>query len=197
MPRRQVPEPVAAPAGGTGTPAAPEPGAPLTFGIAIAVPEPHGAALQAHRASFGDPLADQIPSHITLLPPDVVRADALAELEDRLAQVAARTPRFRVALRGTGTFRPVSPVVFVAVSRGIAESELLADDLRATISAPASAFPYHPHVTVAHHLEDDALDHAYDTLADFACEFDVEQLVLYLHRADAGWVQHRSFALTG
>ena len=26
-------------------------------------------------------------------------------------------------------------------------------------------FPYHPHVTVAHHLDESALDHAYETLA--------------------------------
>ena len=33
-------------------------------------------------------------------------------------------------LRGTGTFRPVSPVVFVNVAEGISRCELLADAVR-------------------------------------------------------------------
>lgn len=167
----------------------------LTFGVAIAVPEPFGEELRGHRASFGDPAAAQIPSHITLLPPDQVTEDDLGDLEARLEHVAARTAPFDVTLQGTGTFRPVSPVVFVAVSRGIAEAGFLAADLRAALEAPEPLFPFHPHVTVAHHLDDDALDHAYATLEDFGCDFEVTEVALYLHREGAGWSTHRTFAL--
>jgi 2'-5' RNA ligase len=178
---------------GCGTPAPDGDG--LTFGVAISVPEPHGEELRAHRAAFGDPAAAQIPSHITLLPPDVVAEDRLADLEAGLAHVAARTAPFEVALQGTGTFRPVSPVVFVAVSRGIAEVGILAADLRATLEAPEPLFPFHPHVTVAHHLDDAALDRAYTTLEDFGCDFEVTEVALYLHREGEGWTTHRTFAL--
>ncbi len=169
----------------------------LTFGVAIAVPEPFGERLRAHRASFGDPAAAQIPSHITLLPPDQVTEDGLDDLAARLEHVAARTAPFEVTLQGTGTFRPVSPVVFVAVSRGIAEAGVLAADLRAALDAPEPLFPFHPHVTVAHHLDDAALDHAYATLEDFGCDFDVTEVALYLHREGEGWSTHRTFALEG
>lgn len=167
----------------------------LTFGVAIAVPEPHGELLRGHRAAFGDPAAAQIPSHITLLPPDQVADDALADLEARLQNVAARTAPFAMTLQGTGTFRPVSPVVFVAVSRGIAETGVLAADLRAALEAPEPLFPFHPHVTVAHHLDDAALDDAYATLEDFGCDFEVTEVTLYLRQEGEGWATHRTFPL--
>ena len=40
-------------------------------------------------------------------------------------------------------------------------------------------FPYHPHVTVAHHLEEAALDRAFESLADFRCDFRVGSIELY------------------
>lgn len=168
-----------------------------TFGVAISVPEPHGERLRAHRAAFGDPLAAEIPSHITLLPPDEVPVDRLDVVGARLAEVARASAPFDVALRGTGTFRPVSPVVFVAVAQGVAETEVLAADLRSALGAPDPVFPFHPHVTVAHHLDDTALDHAHAALQGFACAFTVEEVALYLHRPDHGWTTHRTFPLGG
>ena len=43
-----------------------------TIGVAIAIPEPFGSELQSHRASFGDVMAEAIPTHLTLLPPSEV-----------------------------------------------------------------------------------------------------------------------------
>jgi len=57
-------------------------------------------------------------------------------------------------------------------------------------------FPYHPHVTVAHHLDDDRLDQAFKELAGFECIFDVDRFSLYVHDADDGWVPTRDFVLT-
>ena len=68
-------------------------------------------------------------------------------------------------LRGTGTFRPVSPVVFVTVAEGISQCEALADAVRRGPLETDLLFPYHPHVTVAHHLDDDVMDQAFDELA--------------------------------
>ena len=57
------------------------------------------------------------------------------------------------------------------------------------------AFPYHPHVTVAHHLDDGRLDQAFAELAGFECEFPVEEIHLYVHDDDVGWRPTRDFAL--
>ena len=167
----------------------------LTIGVAIAVPEPHGSLLREMRAAFGDPLAQTVPSHVTLLPPLDIAADDLDEVCAQLDKTAGAIPSFPMRLRGTGSFRPVSPVVFVTVHVGFMATEVLAGRLRWALSAPAAEFPYHPHVTVAHHLDDGALDHADRVLKNFDCTFDVEEFSLYLHDDAAGWVPQRSFAL--
>ena len=167
----------------------------LTMGVAIAVPEPHGTLLREMRAAFGDPLAQTVPSHVTLLPPLEVPVDELDEICGRLDKTAGAVPAFRMRLRGTGTFRPISPVVFVSVHAGFVATEVLAGQLRRALGAPPAEFPFHPHVTVAHHLDDAALDRADATLCDFECEFDVGEFALYLHDDDAGWEPQRQFAL--
>ena len=167
----------------------------LTMGVAIAVPEPHGSLLREMRAAFGDQLARTVPSHITLLPPHEVDVDDLDEIYGRLDKAAGAVPSFRVRLRGTGTFRPISPVVYVRVHAGYVATGVLAGQLRLAIDAPRAEFPFHPHVTVAHHLDDLALDHADDALRGFECEFEVEEFALYLHDDAAGWQPQRCFSL--
>lgn len=164
------------------------------IGVAVAVPEPWATQLQDYRAAIGDPTADGVPSHITLVPPIELDVD-LAALEQHLEAAAAQVEAFEVHLRGTATFRPVSPVVFVALAEGISQCEQLADVVREGPLALELDFPYHPHVTVAHHLPDDVLDRAFDDLAAFECRFEVTHFHLYVHHGDAGWVPTRSFAL--
>jgi 2'-5' RNA ligase len=167
-----------------------------TIGVAIAVPEPWAGELQRYRASFGDPLAEAIPTHVTLVPPTRTSED-LASIEQHLADVASRTEPFLLHLRGTATFRPVSPVVFVALTEGISSCEVLSRSLRRGPLEQELHYPYHPHVTVAHDLDDSALDKAFETLSDFSCAFDVTAFHLYVHGPDGVWRPHRSFALGG
>jgi 2'-5' RNA ligase len=56
-------------------------------------------------------------------------------------------------------------------------------------------FPYHPHVTVAHDLRDDALDRAFGELADFECVFTVDEFHLYVHDDESGWRPTQDFSL--
>ena len=167
----------------------------LTMGVAIAVPEPHGSLLREMRAAFGDQLAQTVPSHITLLPPLEVDLHDLDEICGRLDKAAGAVPSFRVRLQGTGTFRPVSPVVYVRVYSGYVATGVLAGQLRLAIGAPKAEFPFHPHVTVAHHLDDPALDRADDALRGYECEFEVDEFALYLHDDAAGWQPQRHFSL--
>jgi 2'-5' RNA ligase len=167
-----------------------------TIGVAIAVPEPWAGELQRLRASFGDPLAKAIPTHVTLAPPIEV-GDSLDKVERHLSDVAAATSPFPLHLRGTATFRPTSPVVFIALAEGISACELLAEAIREGPLHQDLAFPYHPHVTVAHDIDEAALDRAFERLADYSCEFDVEAFHLYVHGGDGVWRPERSFALEG
>ena len=62
------------------------------------------------------------------------------------------------------------------VVEGISECELLAQAVRRGPLAVELHFPYHPHVTIAHHLADAQLDRAFAELADFECEFAADAL---------------------
>jgi 2'-5' RNA ligase len=167
-----------------------------TIGVAVAVPDPWGAQLQEYRAALGDVTAGGIPTHVTLMPPFELAPSDVPAVEEHLLQASAGNHEFRIHLRGTGTFRPVSPVVFVTLAEGISACEQLAFSIRRGPLAAELAFPYHPHVTVAHHLADDALDRAFRELADFECAFVVDRFSLYVHDTENGWVPTRDFALT-
>ena len=167
-----------------------------TIGVAVAIPDPWATELQDYRTAVGDRTATMIPTHITLVPPTEVTDDELRTIEGHLGDVAAEFEGFAVHLRGTGTFRPVSPVVFVAVSQGISYTEMLARSVRDALDSPEPEFPFHPHVTVAHNLDDPSLDRAYDDLRDFECQFTVTEFALYHHQDDAGWVPQRAFPLS-
>ncbi|MGB7818549.1 MAG: 2'-5' RNA ligase family protein [Ornithinibacter sp.] len=166
-----------------------------TYGVAVTIPEPWGPHLQKSREAFGDTMAPAIPPHVTLLPPTVVEADVMDDFTVHLERVAQRAEPFRMVLSGTGTFRPVSPVVFVQVSRGISACEGLERDVRGGPVGRELEFPYHPHVTVAHHLTEEEMDEAFDALADFRCAFDVTDIELYHHDSDWVWRVLRSFPL--
>ncbi|MGH3459959.1 MAG: 2'-5' RNA ligase family protein [Kribbellaceae bacterium] len=168
-----------------------------TIGVAIPIPDPYGAELRQHRADFGDPMASLVPTHVTLLPPTEIDDAALEQIDKHLLAVAARYPRFKIRLRGTGTFRPVSPVVFVTLAEGISSCEVLQSLVRSGPLDVSLRFPYHPHVTVAHDLDNDALDTAFQVLGDYDCSFEVAAFSRYEHGEDGVWRPQRGFALTG
>ena len=173
------------------------PGERVRIGVAVAVPDPWGAELEGWRASFGDPQAAAIPAHITLLPPTAVEAGRLDDVEAHLAGAAAQARPFDVHLRGTGTFRPVSPVVFVALASGISGCESLERRVRRGILDRDVAFPYHPHVTVAHHIDDAGLERAFQELADYTVRFEVDAIHLYELGEDDVWRPMLDFPLKG
>lgn len=167
----------------------------LTIGVAIAIPEPWATQLQDYRTSLGDVTAEQIPTHITLIPPVEVDVDSLDGVVEHLAKAAASVGEFEIHLRGTGTFRPVSPVVFVTVAEGISSCEVLATAVRRDLLAVELKFPFHPHVTIAHDLDDATLDRAFEELADFQCRFTASSFSLYIHTERDGWRPTRTFDL--
>ncbi|HWJ85393.1 MAG TPA: 2'-5' RNA ligase family protein [Cellulomonas sp.] len=167
------------------------------IGIAITVPEPHGSALQEARGRFGDPMAGSIPPHITLVGPTAVSPEDRPAVKGHLDAVAAAHAPFSVRLRGTGTFRPVSQVAFVQVADGISACETLEAATRTGPLAQELRFNYHPHVTVAHDLDDHALDDAIDALAGFDASFVVASFDCYSLDEDGVWRVVRTHALTG
>jgi 2'-5' RNA ligase len=167
------------------------------LGIVVPVPEPWAQLLVDWRSKVGDPQASLVPPHVTLLPPTEVPTADRAEIGRHLAEVARCHPPFDMHLSGTGTFSPVSDVVFVAVARGIGSCELIANDVRRGPLARSLNFPYHPHVTVAHDVPADMLELAYSGLADLSAEFRVDAFTEFEQTASGAWTVAREYPLTG
>jgi 2'-5' RNA ligase len=163
--------------------------------VSIDIPEPFAGELQRLRASFGDPLAEAIPSHVTLMSPAEVDGDLMPQIHQHLERVGALHRPFTMLLRSTGTFRPVSPVVFVQVAGGISECEQIERIIRTGPLKRVPQFYYHPHVTVAHHVDETEMDRAFDELASYECSFQVGAFRLYAHGADLVSRPVRTFAL--
>jgi 2'-5' RNA ligase len=169
----------------------------LTIGVAIAIPQPHAAVLANWRRRVGDPAAELIWPHVTLLPPTPVATDDLPAIGQHLMAAAESRPPFVMHLSGTGTFRPTSPVVFVQVARGVGDCEELEASVRSGPLARDLEFPYHPHVTVAQEIDEAALDEAYEGLSDFVARFPVDHLVLFSRGDDRRWQWRTEFTLGG
>ncbi|MCC3763591.1 2'-5' RNA ligase family protein [Glycomyces sp. TRM65418] len=166
----------------------------VNIGVAIPVPSPWREVLDDARIASGDPLGGIVPAHLTLLGPTEIPAEALEGYQAHLTAVAASFPQFDLHLRGTGSFRPVTEVVFVAVVDGIAVCEQLESAIRRGPARRERNFPYHPHVTVAQNVGTVALDAAFHALAGFEAKFRVESFTLYTHPSPGDWT---SDTLTG
>jgi 2'-5' RNA ligase len=167
------------------------------FGVAFGLPEPYTSELQGWRERLGDPNAAGIPPHVTLLPPTNLHESALEEVEEHLRRVAASEHGFRMHLRGSASFRPVSPVVFVPLVAGIADCERVESKVRSGPLARELKFPYHPHVTVAHDLGPEALDLAFQSLKDYEALFDVWGFTLFEQDREGVWRPQRDFPFGG
>jgi 2'-5' RNA ligase len=167
----------------------------VTLGVSIAVPEPYGSLLQERRASFGDPAANGIPTHVTLVPPTEAEAADLPAIEVHLSQIATVGRPFPMRLSGTGTFRPLSPVVYVRVVEGASACSWLQKRVREA-SGPLVRelqFPYHPHVTVAHGIAEEAMDRAYEELSSYEAAWTCRSFALYEQGADSVWRKINEF----
>ena len=167
------------------------------IGVAIGIPEPFRSELQDWRERLGDPQAKYIPPHVTLLPPTAVAAELIGSVEDHLRVIARVERPFPIVLRGSGTFRPVSPVVFVPLVAGISDCERLEVQVRSGPLARPSRFNYHPHVTVAHDVPEDVLNRAFADLADYYAEFDCASFQLFEQDPDEFWNPIREFFFDG
>lgn len=166
-----------------------------TIGVAVAVPEPWGSLLQERRAGYGDPLAWTIPTHVTLLPPTRIKADRMSEVDAHLAEAASFVEPFLMELRGTGTFRPVTPTVYAVVTQGVGGCEQLEKRIRSGPLRRRLPFPYHPHVTLAFDVPEHVLDRAFVESADLHVVFEVTEFVRYELGEEGVWQPAQTFGL--
>jgi len=168
-----------------------------TVGVSIAVPEPYFSQLRQMRRDAGDTQAEAVPPHVTLMPPTEVDPAGLPAFAGHLRDVARDFAPFRMILRGTGTFRPTSPVVFVQLAQGVDSCEQLESAVRSGPIGRDLEFRYHPHVTIAHHVDDAALTRAFEVNKHFEAAFTVTEFHLYHQDPDGAWSPVEAFELAG
>jgi 2'-5' RNA ligase len=165
-------------------------------GVVVDLPEPLAGELRTWRTSFGDKLADVVPPHITLVTTTPVRD--WDETVRHVRRVAAGQAPFTVRIAGTGSFRPVSPVVYLNVVEGFAECLALHEKLQLGPLKRDLPFPFHPHITVAHDVGSKAMDEAEQRLSTFEASFPVTGMGLYEHDGSGIWLlrEELSFGAT-
>ncbi|MBT2595610.1 2'-5' RNA ligase family protein [Arthrobacter sp. ISL-72] len=157
----------------------------MSVGVILGFPPDIAAELQRWRASFGDPMAGVIPAHITL----VTTTPTLdwEATRSHVREVARRQEPFTVTISGTGSFRPVSPVVFLNVEEGFEHCVNLHEQLQTGPLERDLPFAYHPHVTIAHDVAPESLDEAETVLKDYRVTFPVVSMGLYEHDINGIW----------
>jgi 2'-5' RNA ligase len=98
-------------------------------------------------------------------------------------------------LYGTDTFRPLSPVVFVQVVEGRSACGWLQERVREPAGPLARPlrFPYHPHVTVAQGIAEEAMDAAQSALAEYEAAWTAGGFALYEQDPGGAWRLQREF----
>lgn len=157
----------------------------LCVGVILGFPRDVAQELQQWRASFGDPMAEVIPAHITLV--TTTPAQDWEATREHVRDVARRQAPFKITISGTGSFRPISPVVFLKVEDGFDECVGLHEQLQTGPLERDLPFPYHPHVTVAHDVAPESLDEAETVLRNYTASFPVASMGLYEHDDNGIW----------
>ncbi len=153
------------------------------LGVIARLPEPLGIHVQAWRRALGDPAAERIVPHLTLVPPQTVAERDLGRAAALVERAAAEAVPFLVELDGAATFLPDSPVAYLTVREG---GPALADLEAALQESPLDrrTHPFHPHVTLAQDLPPDRIEFAARELAGFRAAFPVRELALMREERD-------------
>ena len=167
------------------------------LGVAIAIPEPYGTELPRSASGSATRWPRRSRRTSRCCRPRPSTTCLLPEIDQHLAAAAAETDPFEIQLRGTGTFRPVSPVVFVAVARGHRRLRAARDAGAVRRAVAAGAVPLPPaRDRRPRPAGRTSSTGALEELADYAADFTVDGFILYEH-VDGVWVPDREFAFAG
>lgn len=148
------------------------------LGVALLLPRPASAEVDVLRRSLGADDVDQLPSHLTLVPPVNVRDDDLDSALDLLRDAAARTTPFRLVLGPPRTFLPINPVLYLEVGGDVASVDKLRDRIFRPPLERNLTWPFQPHVTLLDQGSEERIRAAQEALADYRAEVLLERVHL-------------------
>lgn len=138
----------------------------MRLGVALLVPSPFAAVVDAWRLGLGDPALPRIPAHLTLVPPVNVREDALGAARGVVRTAAVATRPFTATLGPPTSFMPDNPVVYLPVGGDVDAVHALRDRVFARPLERPLSWPFVPHVTVADDAPPGRIEAALVALAD-------------------------------
>lgn len=170
--------------------------APLadSLGVIITMPPGLQAELGEVRTRYATPGSPIVPAHITLI--SGRSTSSWQEAADHVREVAKTVKSFTISLRGTGSFEPVSPVIFLNIVKGQTECVSLHEALLEGPIEHLVGFDYQPHVTIAHDLPEQTMQQAEIEMADFSADFAVESIGLYDFH-NGGWALREEISFGG
>ncbi len=96
------------------------------------------------------PDSPHLPAHVTILPPRCLQGTSTeAAARELLEEVCSTVEPFQIELDGVETFVPMTPTVFLRVSRAAYRMRELHDRLNTGALSAGEEWPYMPHLTIA------------------------------------------------
>lgn len=166
----------------------------MALGVVINVPPPLEGSLRAWRQRYGGDQSALVAPHITLVSGSTTEWEAAVR---HVHSVAAATPAFTVGLHGTGTFRPLTPVVYLNVEEGAEACGRLHDALLAGPMRHEARYGYHPHLTIVQEVGEAVLDLAQEELKDESMSFTVGSIGLFGVDSTGAWSLREELGLGG
>ncbi|WP_085528690.1 2'-5' RNA ligase family protein [Kocuria massiliensis] len=153
--------------------------------LILEVPDDVQDAVMNWRRQHG--AAEGYPPHITVFISELGEkpyVEANRFLREMRSELRGRGPA-EIALSGTGTFRPISDVVYLALARGSDFLNHLHEQCR-RIRNSASPFMFHPHMTIVQNERRRLLEAAFRTFDAFEAHFTVHRACAFLSDEE-GW----------
>src|SRR5215213_8935979 len=128
------------------------------LGVVLLIPGAAAHEVDGLRRALGDGALDQVPPHVTLVPPVNVREDELGEALRVVRAAASSTGPVTLDLGPVESFLPVNPVLYLAVGGpGLPSVHRLREELGVGPLARDLPHAFVPHVTVANELPEDRI----------------------------------------
>lgn len=123
----------------------------VRIGVVLLVPSPYDREIDGLRRACGETALEQVPPHVTLVPPVNVRGDALSDALRVVREAAAACRPLRLEIGPPATFLPRTPTVHLTVG-GDPEQVAALRRLRDAVFHPPLErhldLPFVPHVTI-------------------------------------------------
>jgi 2'-5' RNA ligase len=153
------------------------------FAVALMVPEPWRAEVDALRRAVADPRLDRIGPHITLVPPVNIAAEDFSDALRVVRETAAAQSPLELTIGPVTTFLPGSPVAYLAVH----PVEPVVTIHRAVNRPPIERReerPFVPHVTLTTDETSERLAAIVTALAGYVREVRFDHVHLLEHMRD-------------